>query len=181
MEMSNRLLVVRAALDVSSNETQAAAWIARLHKIESLCVDKKIGQALPQVKGKFSLVYLAAHGDDQNLGFDAFRHESWSEVATWLCGSVDLQEDSIIFVASCHGGALSVAESIFANCPKVLAVVGCAGIAKPPAISLAFHAVLYSYIVLGESVCESARRAAITANLPIECRTFLEVQPQNEN
>ena len=93
-----------------------------------------------------------------------------------LCNATCLLPNTTVFLACCYGGNLSVAQSVFSDCPSVSTIVGSEGKATKEALMLAFHAVLYNFAVKETTICEAAKRASAAAQLDISCRDIFTLQ-----
>lgn len=124
-----RILILKAC--GSSDEPHECNGIceqAQLYGIEHVCKCVHDNVELEKIlssTGLFDYIYLSAHGNSEGFASEDGKVDmSWQKLATMLCHSNCMNEDSILMLSCCRGGLMEVAYDIFLTCQDICYVLG---------------------------------------------------------
>ena len=127
--MSKEILTINACC--SSDEPHECIGICEQviwYRIESVCKCVHNNEDLEKIlysNGLLDYLYLSAHGCPEGLASkDEKMNMSWKRLATLLCHSKCMNEDSILMLSCCRGGLMEVAYDIFLTRQQICYVLG---------------------------------------------------------
>jgi hypothetical protein len=162
--MSQRMLLVKASIDVCGTEIEHLEKICEMFGIQHQTVDMTGATPFDQLVaglGEFNFLYLGAHADPYSFGeADGSRSNDWETFGSTLCSSQCLAPEAILLLGCCRGGLKGVAMRLFMACPKIDYVTGPGWTVTPEDITTGFHVFLYNMVIRKEQPSTSSKRAS---------------------
>lgn len=175
-----RLLILHASNDVCGQEIdliKAHAEMLGLGVVQR-SVDSVDGMK-PALKsgGCFEYLYLCSHGNRD--GFEVGNEfAEWSVLATMVCESACLADESTFLVACCRGGLNRVAYDMLIACDAISYICGPSADAYPTDLTTAFVVFLTQIERKGADQCFAAGKASLAIDRKFLCfdRNIVEGQ-----
>lgn len=172
--MYKRILVLKAC--GSSDEPYECNGIseqAQLYGIESVCKCVRDNDDLEHIlsaNGLFDYIYLSAHGCSEGfVSEDEKVNMSWKRLATLLCNSKCMNEDSILMLSCCRGGLMEVAYDIFLTCQQICYVLGPRQSLTSADMHICFGIFLYNMEIRGVDPVVACEKIKLATDQRFSC------------
>lgn len=172
--MNKRILILKAC--GSSDEPHECNGIceqARLYGIEPACKCVHDNEELEKIlysNGLFDYIYLSAHGCSEGFASEDNKvNMSWKRLATLLCHSKCMNEDSILMLSCCRGGLMEVAYDIFLACQQINYVLGPRQSLTSADMHICFGVFLYNMEVRGVDPVVACEKIKLATDQRFSC------------
>lgn len=165
--MAKRILILKAC--GSSNEPHECNGLcaqAQLYGIEHVCKCVRNNAELEIElcsNGQFDYIYLSAHGNSEGFASEDGKVDmNWPDLASLLCQSNCMTDDSVLMLSCCRGGLMIVAYNMFLTCSHICYVLGPRQSLTSADMHICFGIFLYNTEIRGidpVAACEKIRLA----------------------
>ena len=165
--MNKRILILKACGSADEpHECNGLCAQAQLYGIEHICKCVHDNDELEKIlssNGLFDYIYLSAHGNSERFASeDGNVDMSWQKLASLLCKSECMNDESILMLSCCRGGLMEVAYEMFLTCQHICYVLGPRQSLTSADMHICFGIFLYNMEIRGVDpvvACEKIRLA----------------------
>ena len=165
--MSKRILILEACRSADEpHECNGLCEQVQMYGIEHVCKCVHDNDELDTIlssNGRFDYIYLSAHGNSEGFASEDGKVDmNWQNLASLLCATDCMKDESILMLSCCRGGLMEVAYEMFLTCQHICYVLGPRQSLTSADMHICFGIFLYNMEIRGLDpvvACEKIRLA----------------------